>query len=106
MQYRLLGATGVHVSAFTLGTMSFGALGNTDHDDCVRIVRRALDAGINCIDTADVYSQGEAEVITGKALAGVRDDVVLATKCFWPMGADVNRMSGPMRVFNSMTPFK
>lgn len=91
MQYRLLGATGVHVSAFTLGTMSFGALGNTDHDDCVRIVRRALDAGVNCIDTADVYSQGEAEVITGKALAGVRDDVVLATKCFWPMGADVNR---------------
>jgi len=56
MEYRLLGATGVQVSAFTLGTMSFGALGNTDHDDCVRIVHRAFDAGINCIDTADVYS--------------------------------------------------
>lgn len=91
MDYRLLGATGVHVSAFTLGTMSFGALGNTDHDDCVRIVHRALDAGINCVDTADVYSQGEAEVITGKALAGRRDDVVLSSKCFWPMGADPNR---------------
>jgi aryl-alcohol dehydrogenase-like predicted oxidoreductase len=91
MEYRLLGATGVQVSAFTLGTMSFGALGNTDHDDCVRIVRRSFDAGINCIDTADVYSQGEAEVICGKAIAGHRDDVVLSTKCFWPMGADPNR---------------
>lgn len=91
MQYRVLGATGVHVSVFTLGTMSFGALGNTDHDDCTRIVHRALDAGINCIDTADVYSQGESEEIVGKALAGVRDDVVLATKCYWPMGADLNR---------------
>ena len=68
MQYRLLGATGVHVSAFTLGTMSFGALGNADHDDCARIIRRALDAGVNCIDTADVYSQGESEEICGKAI--------------------------------------
>lgn len=91
MQYRLLGQTGVHVSAFTLGTMSFGALGNTDHADCVRIVHRAFDAGINCIDTADVYSQGEAEEITGRALVGRRDDIVLSTKCFWPMGADPNR---------------
>ena len=91
MQYRVLGATGVHLSAFTLGAMSFGALGNTDHDDCVRIVHRAFDRGINCIDTADVYSQGESEEIVGKALAGMRDDVVLATKCYWPMGADLNR---------------
>ena len=75
MQYRLLGGTGIHVSAFTLGAMSFGALGNTDHDDCVRIVRRALDAGINTVDTADVYSQGESEEICAEALAGVRDDV-------------------------------
>ncbi len=91
MRFRLLGATGVHVSAFTLGTMSFGALGNTDHDDCVRIVRRALDAGINCIDTADVYSQGESEEICAKALVGVRDEIVLSTKCYWPMGTDPNR---------------
>ena len=91
MQYRLLGGTGIHVSAFTLGAMSFGALGNTDHDDCVRIVRRALDAGINTVDTADVYSQGESEEICAEALAGVRDDVVLSTKCFWPMGTDRNR---------------
>jgi aryl-alcohol dehydrogenase-like predicted oxidoreductase len=91
MQYRLLGSTGVHVSALTLGTMSFGALGNADHDDCVRIVHRALDAGINSIDTADVYSQGESERICAKALHARRDDVVLSTKCFWPMGADPNR---------------
>lgn len=91
MDYRLLGATGVHVSEFTLGAMSFGAIGNTDHDDCVRIIHRALDAGINCLDTADVYSQGESEEICGKALGGRRDDVVLSSKCFWPMGTDRNR---------------
>ncbi len=91
MQYRLLGGTGIHVSAFTLGAMSFGVLGNTEHDDCVRIVRRALDAGINTVDTADVYSQGESEEICAKALDGVRDDIVLSTKCFWPMGSEVNR---------------
>lgn len=91
MQYRLLGGTGIYVSAFTLGAMSFGVLGNTDHDDCVRIMRRALDAGINTVDTADVYSQGESEEICAKALAGARDDIVLSTKCFWPMGTDRNR---------------
>ena len=80
MQYRPLGRTGIQVSHLTLGAMSFGALGNTDHDDCVGIVHRALDAGVNVVDTADVYSQGESEVIVGKALRGRRDDVVLSTK--------------------------
>ncbi len=83
------------MSRFALGAMSFGVLGNTDHDDCVRIVHAALDAGVNLIDTADVYSGGESEVIVGKALAGRRDDVVLSSKCFWPMGADPNQ---PRRV--------
>ena len=73
--------TGVKVSELCLGAMMFGAWGNPDHDDSIRIIHRALDAGINFIDTADVYSQGESEEIVGKALAGgKRDDVVLATK--------------------------
>jgi aryl-alcohol dehydrogenase-like predicted oxidoreductase len=97
MELRPLGRTGVQVSHLSLGAMSFGALGNTDHDDCVRIVHRALDAGINLVDTADVYSAGESEVIVGKALADRRDDVVLASKCFWPMGADPNRRGGSRR---------
>ncbi len=68
--------------------MMFGAWGNPDHDDCIRIIHRALDAGINFIDTADVYSAGESEVITGKALTGSRrDDVILATKCHFPVDA-------------------
>lgn len=91
MQYRALGRTGITVSSFTLGTMSFGALGNRDHDACVQIVHRALDSGINCVDTADVYSQGEAETICAKALAGRRDDVLLSTKCYWPMDAPGSR---------------
>ena len=83
MEYRPLGRTGVQVSKLCLGTMMFGAWGNTDHDDSVRIIHRALDAGVNFVDTADVYSDGESEEIVGKALAGARrDDVVLATK-FW-----------------------
>ena len=78
---RKLGATGVTVSPLCLGAMMFGAWGNTDHEDSVRIIHRALDAGINFIDTADVYSRGESEEIVGKALAGGRrDSVVLATK--------------------------
>ena len=82
MEYRPLGRTGVHVSKLCLGTMMFGAWGNADHDDSIRIIHRALDAGINFVDTADVYSAGESEEIVGKALKGRRDDVVLATK-FW-----------------------
>ena len=77
-----------------LGTMMFGAWGNTDHDDSIRIIHRALDAGINFVDTADVYSAGESEEIVGKALKGRRDDVVLATKFFMPMGEDPNRRGG------------
>jgi aryl-alcohol dehydrogenase-like predicted oxidoreductase len=81
MNYRPLGQTGISVSQLCLGAMMFGAFGNTDHDDCVRIIHKALDAGINFIDTADGYSAGESEVILGEALAdGRRDDVVLAVK--------------------------
>ena len=91
MDYRPLGRSGVQVSKLCLGTMMFGAWGNTDHDDSIRIIQRALDAGINFVDTADVYSAGESEEIVGKALKGRRDDVVLATKVHGPMGEDPNR---------------
>jgi aryl-alcohol dehydrogenase-like predicted oxidoreductase len=97
MEYRPLGRTGVQVSKLCLGTMMFGAWGNTDHDDSIRIIHRALDAGINFVDTADVYSAGESEEILGKALKGRRDDVVLATKFFVPMGDDPNRRGGSRR---------
>ncbi|WP_260636349.1 aldo/keto reductase [Streptomyces angustmyceticus] len=90
MQRRILGGTGISVSEYALGAMMLGAWGNTDHDDCVRIVHRALDAGINFVDTADVYAAGESEEIVGKALKGRRDDVVLATKFFNSMGPDAN----------------
>jgi aryl-alcohol dehydrogenase-like predicted oxidoreductase len=92
MDYRPLGRTGVSVSKLCLGTMMFGDWGNKDLDDSIRIIHRALDAGINFLDTADIYSQGESEVIVGKALAGGRrDDVVLATKAWGAMGEDPNR---------------
>ena len=97
MEYRPLGRTGVQVSKLCLGTMMFGAWGNTDHDDSIRIIHRALDAGINFVDTADVYSAGESEEIVGKALKGRRDDVVLATKFFMPMGEDPNQRGGSRR---------
>ena len=90
MEYRPLGRTGIHVSAFSLGAMAMGAIGNTDHDECIRMISAALDAGINTVDTADIYSRGESEEIVGKALAGRRDDVVLATKCYWPMTGEPN----------------
>ena len=78
--------------------MMFGAWGETDHDECVRIVHRALDAGINFIDTADVYSRGESEMIVGKALVGARrDNVVLATKFHGTMGNDVNQAGNSRR---------
>jgi aryl-alcohol dehydrogenase-like predicted oxidoreductase len=97
VEYRPLGRTGVQVSPLCLGTMMFGAWGNTDHDDSVRIIHRALDVGINFVDTADVYSAGESEEIVGKALEGRRDDVVLATKFFMPMGEEPNRRGGSRR---------
>jgi aryl-alcohol dehydrogenase-like predicted oxidoreductase len=80
MQYRTLGRTGLKVSPYALGAMMFGAVGNPDHDDSIRIIHKALDAGINFIDTAEAYSNGESEEIVGKALKGRRDSVVLATK--------------------------
>jgi aryl-alcohol dehydrogenase-like predicted oxidoreductase len=92
MEHRQLGRTGVSVSKLCLGTMMFGDWGNKDHEDSIRIIHRALDAGINFIDTADIYSQGESEIILGKALAGGRrDDIVLATKAWGPMGEDPNQ---------------
>ena len=97
MEYRTLGSTGVQVSHLCLGAMMFGAWGNTDHDDCVRIVHAALDAGVNFVDTADVYSAGESEEIVAKALAGRRDDVVLATKFHAPMGKDRNQRGNSRR---------
>jgi aryl-alcohol dehydrogenase-like predicted oxidoreductase len=90
MKYRTLGRTGIVVSPYCLGAMMFGAIGNPDHDDSIRIIHRALDAGINFIDTADVYSHGESEEIVGTALQGRRDDVVLASKMHYPMGDDPN----------------
>ncbi len=91
MHYRTLGRTGIQVSPYCLGAMMFGAIGNPDHDDSIRIIHKALDAGINFVDTADMYSRGESEEIVGKALKGRRDDVVLATKVWGPMGDDPNR---------------
>ena len=97
MKRRTLGATGISVSEYALGAMMFGAIGNKDHDESVRIIHAALDAGINLIDTADVYSSGESEVIVGKAIKGRRHDVVLATKFGLPMGADPNQRGGSRR---------
>ena len=98
MNYRTLGRTGVQVSPLCLGAMMFGAWGNPDHDESVRIIHRALDAGINFIDTADVYSRGESEEIVGKALAGGRrDNVILATKVHGTMGDDPNEFGNSRR---------
>ena len=97
MRYRILGGTGIEVSVHCLGTMMFGAVGNPDHDDCARIIHAALDAGINFIDAADMYSDGECEAIVGKALRGRRDDVVLATKFHFQMGEGRNRSGNSRR---------
>src|ERR1700755_2934296 len=97
MEYRPLGRTGVQVSKLCLGTMMFGGWGNPDHDDSIRIIHAALDAAISFDDSADVYSAGESEEIVGKALKGRRDDVVLATKFFIPMGEDPNQRGGSRR---------
>jgi len=98
MDYRTLGTTGTKVSPLCLGAMMFGQIGNTDHGDCIRIIHRALDAGINFIDTADVYSRGESEEIVGEALAGgKRENVVLATKVHGTMGEDPNQSGNSRR---------
>jgi aryl-alcohol dehydrogenase-like predicted oxidoreductase len=97
MRYRVLGGTGIEVSVHCLGAMMFGAVGNGDHDDSVRIIHAALDRGINFIDTADMYGQGESEEIVGKALEGRRDEVVLATKVHFPMGDGRNRSGNSRR---------
>jgi aryl-alcohol dehydrogenase-like predicted oxidoreductase len=95
MDYRSLGRTGMQVSPLCLGAMMFGAWGEKDHDTSVGIIHHALDEGINFIDTADVYSQGESETIVGKALAGGRrDDVILATKFHGQMGVPVDAPMG------------
>ncbi len=91
MNYRNLGASGLKVSPLCLGAMMFGDWGNRDHDDCIRIIHHALDAGINFIDTANIYSGGESEVIVGKAIADRRDQVVLATKVYGKMGEEPNQ---------------
>ncbi|HET7571814.1 MAG TPA: aldo/keto reductase [Gaiellaceae bacterium] len=97
MEHRPLGRTGIQVSSLCLGTMMFGAWGNPDHDDSIRIIHRALDAGIDFVDTADVYAAGESEEIVGKALEGRRDDVVLATKVHGRMGEGANRQGNSRR---------
>jgi aryl-alcohol dehydrogenase-like predicted oxidoreductase len=98
MEQRTLGRTGVHVTPLCLGAMMFGAWGETDHDACIRMIHRALDAGINFVDTADVYSRGESETIVGKALAGGRrEHVVLATKFHGTMGEDPNQAGNSRR---------
>ncbi len=95
---RVLGSTGVRVSPLCLGAMMFGAWGNPDHEESIRIIHRALDAGVNFIDTADVYSQGESEEIVGKALAdGRREHIVLATKAHGTMGDDPNQQGNSRR---------
>src|SRR6476659_252159 len=97
METRTLGKTGIQVSVQCLGAMMFGLWGNRDHDDSIRIIHQALDRGINFVDTADVYSQGESEEIVGKALQGRRDEVVLATKVHGQMGEDANRQGNSRR---------
>jgi aryl-alcohol dehydrogenase-like predicted oxidoreductase len=97
VQYRPLGRTGVKVSPLCLGAMMFGPWGNDDRTDAIRIIHRALDAGINFIDTADVYSGGVSEEIVGAALEGRRDDVFLATKFFMPMSDDPNERGASRR---------
>jgi aryl-alcohol dehydrogenase (NADP+) len=97
MQYRPLGKTGIKVTPYCLGAMMFGKGGNPDHEDSIRIIHKALDAGINFVDTADRYNAGESEEIVGKALIGRRDRIVLATKVHGPMGDDPNMQGNSRR---------
>lgn len=97
MNYRTLGRTGIRVSPYCLGAMMFGGIANSDREECIRIIHRALDFGINFVDTADRYSNGESEEIVGKALKGRRQNVVLATKVHGAMGEDPNQQGGSRR---------
>src|SRR3954449_3858770 len=97
MELRVLGRSGIRVSTYCLGAMMFGQWGNPDHDDCVAMMHKAFDAGINFVDTADVYSAGESEEIVGKAVKGRHDDVVIATKFMGTMGQDPNQQDGSRR---------
>lgn len=97
MQYRTLGRTGIRVSSLALGTMNFGALGRTTQDEATALVDAALEAGVNLIDTADMYGAGESEEMVGKAVAGRREDLVLATKAGLPMGGDHNHQGASRR---------
>ncbi len=97
MQYRTLGRTGVQVSTLALGAMNFGPIGNTTQDEATAIVDAALDAGVNFLDTADMYSAGRSEEMVGRAIAGRRDDLVLATKASLPMGDERNHQGGSRR---------
>jgi aryl-alcohol dehydrogenase-like predicted oxidoreductase len=94
MKYTTLGKSGLTVSEYCLGTMMFGAMGNSDHNDCIRIIHKAIDAGVNFIDTAEFYSAGESEQIVGKALEGRRSDIVLSTKFSNPMRKTPNHLRG------------
>jgi aryl-alcohol dehydrogenase-like predicted oxidoreductase len=97
MKHRPIGRTGLKVSPLCLGAMMFGAWGEPNHDESISIIHAALDAGVNFIDTADMYSAGESEEIVGKALAGRRDSVVLATKVHGPMSFDPNDQGNSRR---------
>ena len=97
MQYRTLGRTGVQVSSLALGAMNFGRIGHTTQDEATAIVDAALQGGINLIDTADMYGNGESEEMVGKAIAGRREDIVLATKATMPMGEERNHKGSSRR---------
>ncbi|WP_328646961.1 aldo/keto reductase [Amycolatopsis sp. NBC_00348] len=97
MQYRTMGRTGVQVSSLALGAMNFGAIGRTTQDEATAIVDAALEGGINLVDTADMYGDGESEVMVGKAIAGRRDDLVLATKATMPIGEERNHRGSSRR---------
>ncbi|MDQ1023212.1 aryl-alcohol dehydrogenase-like predicted oxidoreductase [Streptomyces umbrinus] len=97
MQYRTLGRTGVQVSSLALGAMNFGRIGRTTQDEVTAVVDAAIEGGINVIDTADAYSGGESEEMVGKAVAGRRDDIMLATKATLPMGDERNHQGSSRR---------
>src|ERR1700680_4237176 len=97
MQYRTLGRTGMQVSTLVLGAMNFGKIGRTTQDEVTAMADAALEGGINLIDTAEMYSQGESEEMVGKAIAGRRDDIVLATKASMPMGDERNHQGSSRR---------